>query len=102
VLRNEAGSRDSLVQVATKRAEELRTHKRIAPPTESLRFFCGVLRLIFNQSGSPALQGSLDQSWHHCRKFAMEVFTVAGIDHADFDAHPERLSEYLGTDVSCG
>ena len=102
VLRNEPGSRDSLVQAATKRAEELRTHKRIAPPTESLRFFCGVLRLIFNQSGSPALQGSLDQSWHQCRKFAMEVFTVAGIDHADFEAHPGRLSEYLGTDVSCG
>ena len=82
--------------------EELRAHRRVAPPTESLRFFCGVLRLIFNQSGSPALRGSLDESWQRCRKFAMEVFTVAGIDHADFDAHPERLTEYLGTDVSVG
>jgi hypothetical protein len=32
----------------------------------------------------------------------MEVFTIAGIDHADFEAHPERLTEYLGTDVSFG
>jgi hypothetical protein len=32
----------------------------------------------------------------------MEVFTIAGIDHADFDAHPERLTKYLGTDVSVG
>lgn len=102
VLRDEPGSRDSLVQAATKRAEELGTHKRIAPQTESLRFFCGVLRLIFNQSGSPALQEGLDRSWHQCRTFAMEVFTIADIEHADFDAHPERLSEYLGTDVTFG
>ncbi len=102
VLRNKPGSRDALVQAAAKRAEELRTHKRVAPPTESLRFFCGFLRLIFNHSGSPALQDGLDRSWHQCRTFAMEVFTIAGIEHADFDAHPGRLSEYLGTDVSCG
>ncbi len=102
VLEDEPGSREALAQAAAKRAEELRTHKRVAPPTEALRFFCGVLRLIFNQSGSPALQESLDRSWHQCRQFAMEVFTIADIDHADFDAHPERLSEYLGTDVSSG
>jgi hypothetical protein len=102
VLQNEPGSRDALAQAAAKRAKELRAHKRVAPPTEPLRFFCGVLRLIFNQSGSPALHESLDQSWHQCRKFAMEVFTIAGINHADFDAHPERLTEYLRTDVSVG
>ncbi len=95
-------SRDALVQAAAKRAEELRAHKRVAPPTESLRFFCGVLRLIFNQSGSPALQDGRDDSWRQCRKFAIEVFTIAGINHADFEAHPERLTEYLGTDVSFG
>lgn len=102
VLREEPGSQEALAQAAAKRMEELRAHKRVAPPNESLRFFCGILRLIFNQSGSPALRGSLDGSWHQCRKFAMEVFTIAGIDHADFDAHPERLTEYLGTDVSVG
>jgi len=101
-LKDEPGSPEALAQAVSKRMEELRAHKRVAPPTESLRFFCGVLRLIFNQSGSPALRGSLDESWQRCRKFAMEVFTVAGIDHADFDAHPERLTEYLGTDVSVG
>lgn len=102
VLKNEPDSQEALAQVATKRMEELRAHKRVAPPAESLRFFCGILRLIFNQSGSPALRGSLDESWQRCRKFAMVVFTIAGIDHADFDAHPERLTEYLRTDVSVG
>jgi hypothetical protein len=102
VLKDEPGSRGALAQAAAKRMGELQAHKRVAPPTESLRFFCGVLRLIFNQSGSPAPHGSLDESWQRCRKFAMEVFTIAGIDHADFDAHPERLTEYLGTDVSVG
>lgn len=102
VLKDEPDSREALAQVAANRMEELRAHKRVAPPTESLRFFCGVLRLIFNQSGSPALRGSLDESWQRCRRFAMEVFTIAGIDHADFDTHPERLTEYLGTDVSVG
>jgi len=101
VLKDEPGSREVLAQAAAERMEELRTHKRVVPPTESLRLFCGILRLIFNQSGSPALQGSLDDGWRQCRKFAMEVFTIAGIDH-DFDAHPERLTEYLGTDVSVG
>jgi hypothetical protein len=30
----------------------------------------------------------------------MEMFAIAGIDHANFDSHPERLTEYLGTDVT--
>lgn len=102
VLKDEPGSREALGQAATRRTEALRAHKPVAPPTESLRFFCGILRLIFNNSGSHALRGSLDGSWAKCRRFAMEVFTIAGIDHADFDAHPERLTEYLGTDVSVG
>jgi hypothetical protein len=102
VLKDDPGSREALAQAAEKRMGELRAHKRVAPPIESLRFFCGVLRLIFNQYGSPALSGSLDVSWQRCRKFAMEVFTIAGIDDANFDAHPERLTEYLGTDMSVG
>jgi hypothetical protein len=103
VLEGEPGSREALAQAAARRAEELQAHhKRVAPPTESLRFFCGVLRLIFNQSGTPALRYGLEECWRQCRKFAMEVFEIAGIDHADFAAHPERLTEYLGTDVSFG
>jgi hypothetical protein len=102
VLKDEPGAQEVLAQAAAKRMEELRAHRRVAPSTESLRHFCGVLRHIFNQSGSPALRGSLDGSWQQCRRFAMEVFTIAGIDHADFDAHPERLTEYLGTDVGVG
>lgn len=102
VLNDEPDSQDALAQAAKKRMEELRAHKRVSPRAESLRYFCGSLRLIFKHSGSPALCGSLKESWQGCRKFAMEVFTIAGIDHADFVAHPERLTEYLGTDVSTG
>jgi hypothetical protein len=102
VLEGEPSSREALAQAAAKRAVELQAHKRVVPPTESLRFFCGVLRLIFNQSGSPALRGSLEESWRQRRKFAMEVFTIAGIDHARFEGHPERLTKYLETDVSFG
>jgi hypothetical protein len=29
----------------------------------------------------------------------MEVFAIADIEQADFETHPNRLTEYLGTDV---
>jgi hypothetical protein len=100
VVRQEQGARAALNQAASARAEQLRQHKRVNTATESLRFFCGVLRLIFNNAASSTVRGTLDQSWHSCRRFALEVFTTAGIEHADFVAHPERLTEYLGTDVT--
>ena len=78
------------------RAGELREHPRIAPETEALRFFCGVLRTIFNVAASP----NMARTWCNCRRFALEVLAVAGVEHADFDTHPERLDEYLGTEVS--
>ena len=85
-----------LSRVARARAAELRNHERVLPRTESLRFFCGVLREIFRRSAEPAP----GEAWHRCRQFALEVFIIADVEHADFDAHPERLTEYLGTDVS--
>jgi hypothetical protein len=100
VLAGAPDARDALARAAIGRAEELRQHKRVDTRTEALRFFCGVLRLIFNRVAPLALRGTMEESWHHCRAFAMEVLTLTGIDHADFDAHPERLTEYLGTDVS--
>jgi len=33
------------------------------------------------------------------RKFALAVFVAMGLDHADFETHPERLDELLATDV---
>ncbi|MGA2493724.1 MAG: hypothetical protein ABSF67_12325 [Roseiarcus sp.] len=102
VLKGEPGSQEALAQESHQRAKELRAHKRVSPPIEVLRHFCGVLHMIFNNSGSPALNCGLEsERWRQCRIFAMEVFAIAGIDH-DFGAHPERLTEYLGTDVSIG
>jgi hypothetical protein len=71
-------------------------HPRVAPDTEALRYFCGVLRIIFDAAASPAI----GRTWRNCRLFALEVLSISGIEHADFDAHPERLDAYLGTDVS--
>ena len=102
VLAGDSGARGALAQAADARAEELRRYyKRVHPPTESLRLFCGWLRVIFN-SATDHLKGQVttDEAWRRCREFALEVFTVAGIDTADFHAHPERLTEYLGTDVT--
>ena len=90
------GAREALAEAAQVRAIELRGHPRVAPETEALRFFCGVLQSIFDAATSPT-EG---RTWHKCGSFAREVLSVAAIEHADFDAHPERLKEYLGTDVT--
>lgn len=100
VLANCSGAREALGRAAGARAGELRKHKRVDPRNESLRFFCGILRLIFNDAAAPPLRSTVDDGWRHCRQFAMEVFAIAGIDHANFDAHPERLTKYLETDVT--
>jgi hypothetical protein len=100
VLENEAGAKEALADAADRRASDLKQHKRVAPPTEAFRLFCGVLRLIYNHVASPPADAVVEENWRRCRRFAIEVFIVAGIDHAYFEAHPERLTEYLGTDVS--
>jgi hypothetical protein len=95
VLSNKVNARATLEAAARQRAAELRAHPRIAPETEALRFFCGVLRTIFDAAAAP----NIERTWRNCRRFALEVLSIAGVDHADFDAHPERLDEYLGTEV---
>jgi hypothetical protein len=96
VLAGKPGATESLSRAARMRAAELQNHQRVLPRTESLRLFCGVLREIFRHWAEPAP----GEAWHRCGKFALEVLTVADVEHADFIAHPERLREYLGTDVS--
>ncbi len=97
-LGDEPGAQEALVQAAHARSEELKKHEKIETKTESLRLLCGFLRLIFNQVSAPELRRTNKEGWRHCRQFAMEVFTIAGIQH-DFEAHPERLTKYLGTDI---
>jgi len=101
VLANEPGAQQMLARAAQARTDQLHAHKRVDPKTEALRQFCGWLRLIFN-GATDHLKGHVttEDAWHKCRQFALAVFTVAGIDHADFVVHPNRLTEYLGTDVS--
>jgi hypothetical protein len=96
VLAGDQQAREALAEAAQARAIELRNHPRVAPETEALRFFCGMLRVIFDAAASP----TVERTWHNCGSFALEVLSVAAIEHADFDAHPERLTEYLGTDVT--
>jgi len=96
VISGDTAACAKLERAARERAAELREHPRVAPDTEALRFFCGVLRTIFNVAASP----NTARTWRNCRRFALEVLAVAGVEHADFDIHPERLDEYLGTEVS--
>jgi hypothetical protein len=100
VLKGETGAREKLIQAADRRADQLHQHPRVEPATEALRYLCGHLRVIFNNAAAFELKPTLDKAWHHCRRFAMEVFTIAGIDRTDFVDHPGRLTEYLGTDIS--
>ena len=72
--------------------------RRVYPATECLWQFCGTLRLFFHRLADPALIKSPDAT-KHLRHFALAVFEAVGIDHADFDAHPERLDEMLRTDA---
>jgi hypothetical protein len=101
VLDGRHGANDVLAQALLRRAADLAVHPRVATSTEPMRLFCGFLRVIFN--GSTAhLRGRIteEEALRRCRRFAVEIFTAAGINHADFDAHPERLTDYLQTDVS--
>ena len=99
VVQNACGAKEVLWHAASVRIDELREHERVETTTESLRLFCGFLRIIFNKASAPELRLNNLEGWRHCRQFALEVFTIADIDHADFDAHPERLTKYLGTDM---
>lgn len=90
-----------LSMAVQQRAAEIAAHPRIEATTEALRQFCGVLRCIFNHS-TDHLKGRItaEEAWQHCRRFAMEVMDSSGIDSTGFIAHPARLTEYLGTEVS--
>jgi hypothetical protein len=100
-LEGRSRANEALIEAARKRAAELADHPRVTIAREPMRYFCGVLRTIFDSS-SANLKGKITQkeAWRRCRQFALAILTAASIDHADFDAHPERLIEYLGTDVS--
>jgi hypothetical protein len=96
VLADKPEATKLLCRAARARAAELQNHERVLPRAESLRHFCGVLREIFRTWALP----TPDEPWHRCGKFALEVLTIADVEHADFIAHPDRLRKYLGTDVS--
>jgi hypothetical protein len=100
VLAKKSHAVEALAVAVQRRIGELEKHPRVLPSTESLRFFCGVLRVIFNHAAASSLKLTTEDAWRNCRKFALEVFTVSGVDHPDFDSHPDRLTEYLGTDVA--
>jgi hypothetical protein len=98
VLDGKSGAEEAIANAARARAEELQEHPRVLTAVEQLRYFCGILRLVFNEVAAPTRKRTVEEAWRNCRHFAMEMLSIAGIDH-DFDAHPERPTEYLGTDV---
>jgi hypothetical protein len=101
VLLHKPGAANALDRAVNIRICELNNHKRVDPRKEVLRFFCGCLRLIFNEATHHLKRNiASEEAWQRCRRFAMEIFAIAGIEHANFLAHPERLTEFLGTDVS--
>jgi hypothetical protein len=102
VLTEKPGAEDNLLQVARNRAAELRQHPRVVHTSEPLRFFCGVLREIFKVMTADHLKQTIpsEKAWKLCRCFAFAVFEAAGIERHHFFAHPERLTEYLRTDVT--
>jgi hypothetical protein len=101
VLEGDGAAKALLIQAAKDKLVEVEAHPRVTTSTEPMRHFCGVIRVIFNEcTCHPGWVGiDPEEAWRRCGKFALEIFAAAGIDHADFDAHPERLKEYLGTDV---
>jgi hypothetical protein len=86
------------LELVAKAQVERHAGRRVYPETECLWQFCGTLRLFFHRFADPALTKSPDAT-KHLRRFAFAVFEAAGIDHADYDAHPERLDEMLRTDA---
>ena len=100
VLAEEPHAVEALAEAVERRLRELKEHQRVLPSTESLRFFCGVLRLIFNHAAASSLKLTIEDAWRNCRKFALEVFAIGSVDYPDFDGHLDRLTEYLGTEVS--
>jgi hypothetical protein len=101
VVEGDVAAKALLIRAARHRAATLETYPRVATSTEPFRHFCGELRVIFNECTCHYGWAGIDpeEAWHRCRQFAMEIFDAAGIEH-NFHAHPERLKQYLGTDVS--
>jgi hypothetical protein len=74
--------------------KRLKAHSRIYADQECLRQLCAMLRVIFFHFAEPRMRTG-ERARRHLRKFALEVFAIGAIDHADFGSHPERLDDLL-------
>jgi hypothetical protein len=79
---------------AEEERKRLKAHSRIYADQECLRQLCAVLRMICFHFAEPGMRTG-ERARRHLRKFALEVFAIAAIDHADFGSHPERLDDLL-------
>ena len=89
---------ERLCSVAEVQRARLRKHPRVYPAQEALRYFCGMLRLFFERFAEPSRRTGPEAS-RFLRGFALAVLTEVGVDHADFESHPDRLDELLGADI---
>jgi hypothetical protein len=79
---------------AAEEKKRLKAHSRVYADQECLRQLCAGLRMLFFHFAEPGMCAG-ETARGPLRQFALEVFTIAGIDHADFASHPERLDELL-------
>ena len=97
VMGGDVAARDGLDCAAREERGQLLRHRRITPKTEALHWFCVMLKLFFDEYAAKGLERTPANS----RVFALEALTIAGVNEPDFGTHPERLTEYMETDVTC-
>lgn len=93
VNNREDGAERILAEAARCRDAELECHQRVYPRKESFRLFCSVIRVFFVEHADENFR-----TWPRLKKFAHKVLELAEVDHS-FDAHPERLEEYLRAEL---
>jgi hypothetical protein len=98
-LEGDAEAESMLLDAARLREIQLASCKRWQPEIEILRHFVSALRAVFD-GVTVASEASEAAYWPRCRRFVREVMDSAGIETADFVAHPERLTEYLRTELT--
>jgi hypothetical protein len=74
------------------------SHERVYPEREVWRLFCGYLGNIFDDLSVQIFTDASDYRQKR-RTFALAVMDAVGIEHSDYDSHPNRLDELLSAEA---